>query len=255
MEKSNKENKKMDELLHAKEKAEEMSRIKSEFLARVTHDLRTPLNGIIGFAELMYHDKVGHLSTEQKEYLADILTSARHMQVLINDVLDIAKVEAGKMEFQPELVDLHKTMNETRHVFESLSSKKNIDLKVEIDPTLKFIKTDPARLKQIIYNYVSNALKCTPENGHVIIRFIPEKDHFFKIEVIDTGIGIRKEDMHKLFIEFQQLDRTIAKKYPSSGLGLALTKHIVDALGGRVGAESTYGKGSTFYAILPLTKG
>jgi signal transduction histidine kinase len=245
------EHKDEDSLRQAKEASDISSWRKSERLARITHDLRTPLNGIIGFAEILYSDKLGPVSESHKEYLGDILTSARHLLILINDLMDIAKAETGKMEFIPEQVDIEILMSETMRLFHAFAAQKNITLSVEIDPSLKKIIIDPSRLKQVIYNYVSNAIKCTPDNGKVNIYFKPENKENFRLEVSDTGIGIRKEDMNKLFIEFQQLDRETAKKYPSSGLGLALTRHLVEAQKGEVGATSTFGKGSTFYAILP----
>lgn len=248
---SNRRKKELEELRAAKTAAEEAIKSKTNFMAKVSHDLRSPLNAIIGFAELMYQEKVGEISNEHKEYLGDILTSARQLLVLINDVIDLAKLEAGKMEFHPEKIDFKKVLSETRSVFNELIKTKNIQFEIELDPMLEQIIIDPARLKQVIYNYVSNALKCTPEGGHVTIKAHPQTKGFFRLEVIDNGIGIRPDDLNKLFIEFQQLDRNIARKYPSSGLGLALTKYIVKAQGGEVGAQSEFGKGSTFYAILP----
>jgi signal transduction histidine kinase len=243
-----------DEALKAaKDDAENASRTKSAFMAKVSHDLRSPLNGIIGFAELMYHGKVGPVSPDHKEYLGDILASSRQLLILINDVVDLAKVESGKMDFNPEPINMITLLNETRSIFKSLISIKQIQLKLEIDPALPKIIIDPARLKQVIYNYVSNALKCTPNGGQIIIRVRPDIQHHFRLEVEDTGIGIRKEDFNRLFVEFEQLDRDIARQYPSSGLGLALTKQIVEAQNGHVGVTSEFGKGSTFYAILPFT--
>lgn len=244
----------MDEQLKtAKAQAEEASRIKSRFMAKVSHDLRSPLNGIIGFAELMYHGKVGAVSTEHKEYLGDILSSARQLLILVNDVLDIAKVESGKLVLSPEKVNLSEIANETVDIFRTLINSKNIQFDIQVDPSLKNIEIDPARLKQVIYNYVSNALKCTNDGGRVILRLIPAENNSFRVEVEDTGIGIQEQDLKRLFIEFEQIDRNIAKKYPSSGLGLAVTKHIVEIQGGSVGATSQYGKGSTFFAVLPRT--
>lgn len=240
-----------EKILAAKHLAEESSRSKSNFMARVSHDLRSPLNGIIGFAELMYHGKVGSISDEHKEYLGDILMSARQLLLLINDVVDLAKVESGKMEFHPEKIDVKKILDETRLIFQAMIVSKNITFETMIDPKLGQIVIDPGRLKQVIYNYVSNALKCTNDNGRVTVRVLPNNKKTFRIEVEDTGIGIREVDLKRLFVEFQQLDTQTAKQYSGTGLGLALTKHIVEVQGGEVGATSTFGKGSTFYAILP----
>jgi PAS domain S-box-containing protein len=230
---------------------EKANRLKSEFLANMSHELRTPLNGIIGFAELMYDGKVGPVLTEHKEYLGDILTSARHLLQLINDVLDLSKVESGKMEFRPEPVDLTRLVGEARDIVRTLAAQKRIPIEIKIDPALTGIISDPAKLKQILYNYVSNAIKFTPDGGRVEIRIKPEGTEMFRMEVEDTGIGIRPEDMGRLFVEFQQLDSSMAKKYPGTGLGLALTKRIVETQGGKVEVKSRPGQGSVFSATLP----
>ncbi|HEY6323692.1 MAG TPA: PAS domain S-box protein [Thermoanaerobaculia bacterium] len=234
---------------------QEASRLKSEFLANMSHELRTPLNAIIGFAELMHDGKVGPVAPDQKEYLGDILTSSRHLLGLINDVLDLSKIEAGKMEFLPERVDLGKIAAEVRDILRSLAASRRIAISIEIDPGAGEVVADPAKLKQVLYNYLSNALKFTPEDGSVTLRMAPEGGEHFRLEVEDTGIGIRPEDLGRLFVEFQQLDVGAAKKYGGTGLGLALTRRIVEAQGGRVGVESTPGKGSRFFAVLPRASG
>lgn len=233
--------------------AQEANRLKSEFLANMSHELRSPLNGIIGFAELMHLEKVGPVSPEHKEYLGDILTSSRHLLQLINDILDLAKVESGKMEFRPEKIDLNIVINEVCDILRTLIAKKKINLTINIDPSLTSIIIDPAKLKQILYNYISNALKFTNENGSVIIRVIPEGTNYFRLEIEDNGIGIKEEDISKLFAEFQQLDASLDKKYQGTGLGLALTRRIAEAQGGQVGVNSAFGKGSIFYIVLPRT--
>ena len=230
---------------------EEASRLKSEFLANMSHELRTPLNAIIGFSEIMYNGKVGPVSSEHKEYLGDVLSSARHLLQLINDVLDLAKVESGKMEFHPEAIQLSTPVNEVRDILRTIIASKKINLTINIDPLLQEIIIDPAKFKQILYNFTSNALKFTPEGGEVVINIDSEDNRFFRLEVKDTGIGIRKDDMKKLFTEFLQLDSGTNKKYQGTGLGLSLTKRIVEAQGGKVGFDSVFGKGSTFYALLP----
>lgn len=230
---------------------QEANRLKSEFLANMSHELRTPLNGIIGFAELMHNGKVGPISAEHKEYLGDILACSKHLLQLINDVLDLAKVESGKMEFHPEPVDLVQLIDEVRDILRTMISKKQIKLDVVVDSKIDDIIIDPAKLKQVLYNYVSNALKFTPDKGRIHIRIIPEGKDNFRLEIQDAGIGIRDEDLGRLFVEFQQLDASIAKKYQGTGLGLSLTRRIVEAQGGEVGVNSIFGKGSTFYAILP----
>jgi signal transduction histidine kinase/CheY-like chemotaxis protein len=240
-----------EETKEQSKRIQEANRLKSEFLANMSHELRTPLNGIIGFAEIMHDGKVGPISADHKEYLGDILTSARHLLQLINDILDLSKVEAGKMEFVPQRIDPATVVSEVRDIVRTLAAKKRIALRIEIDPSLSSIEADSRSLKQILYNYLSNALKFTPEEGAVTVRVKPKDADHFRIEVEDNGIGIKPEDMGHLFVEFKQLDATTAKKYSGTGLGLALTKKIVEAQGGRAGATSTPGKGSIFYAILP----
>ena len=240
------------ELERETQRALEASRMKSEFLANMSHELRTPLNGIIGFAEMIHDEVVGTVSSEQKDFLADILTSARHLLQLINDVLDLSKVEAGKMDFQSEEIHLQELVGEVHGIVKSLSSKKRLRMETDLDPAISVVNLDPRKLKQVLYNYLSNAIKFTPEGGRISVRTRRESDVMFRLEVEDTGIGIKSEDLNKLFVEFQQLDAGAAKRYQGTGLGLALTKRIAEAQGGRVGVESTLGKGSTFFAVLPL---
>jgi PAS domain S-box-containing protein len=227
------------------------NRLKSEFLANMSHELRTPLNAIIGFADLMFKGKVGAVKPPHREYLGDILTSSRHLLQLINDILDLAKVESGKMDFRPEVVDLADIVKEVRDILRGLAVTKGVSLETSIDPSTSTAVSDPARLKQVLYNYLSNAIKFTPEGGQVMVRILPENETFFRIEVEDTGIGIPREQFERLFVEFQQLDAGASKRYQGTGLGLALTKQIAEAQGGRVEARSELGKGSTFAAVLP----
>jgi PAS domain S-box-containing protein len=232
-------------------RVQEANRLKSEFLANMSHELRTPLNGIIGFTEMMYDGEAGETSDIQHEYLADILSSSRHLLQLINDVLDLAKVEAGKMVFYPEKVNLEQLVNEVRDILRLLINNKRIRFEVEIDTLLNGVVIDPAKFKQILYNYLSNALKFTSDEGQVTVRLRPEGEDAFLLEVEDTGQGIVPEDIGRLFVEFQQLDAGMAKKHQGTGLGLALTRRIVEAQGGRVGVRSVPGQGSTFFASLP----
>jgi len=242
---------KNDELEAQNRRVQEANRLKSEFLANMSHELRTPLNGIIGFAELMHDGRVGPVSAQHQEYLADILSSGKHLLQLINDILDLSKVEAGKIEFKPEPVIPELLVREVCEIVRTLAAHKRIQLGIEIDPAVTGIVADSRSLKQILYNYLSNALKFTPDEGEVVVRIRPEGKDQFRIEVEDSGIGITSDDIGRLFVEFQQLDISSAKKYSGTGLGLALTKRIVEAHGGKVGVESTVEKGSIFYAVLP----
>src|SRR5580765_4139662 len=229
---------------------QEASRLKTEFLANMSHELRTPLNAIIGFAELMHRGKVGAVSADQEEYLGDILTSSKHLLQLINDVLALAKVESGKMEFRLEPVDLIKLTREVCDIVRGLAASGRLHVDAHVDPEVATVVVDPARVKQILYNYLSNAIKFTPSGGRITIRILPEGPALFRIDVEDTGVGIAADDLGKLFVEFQQLDASAAKQYQGTGLGLALTKRLVEAQGGRVAVSSTPGVGSTFSAIL-----
>jgi signal transduction histidine kinase/CHASE3 domain sensor protein len=230
---------------------EAANRLKSEFVANMSHELRTPFNAIIGFAELMHDGKAGPVSQRQQEFLRDILTAARNLLQILNDVLDLSKVEAGKLELRPEPVRLAAVIAEVQDTVRTLAEQKHLVIEIAQAPEIVDIIADPTKLKQVLYNYVSNAVKFTPEGGRIVIRVLPEGVDAFRIEVQDNGIGIRPEDMSRLFVEFQQLDASSAKQYPGTGLGLALTKRIVESQGGRVGVRSTYGEGSTFHAILP----
>jgi PAS domain S-box-containing protein len=228
----------------------EANRLKSEFLANMSHELRTPLNAIIGFTDLIHRAKAGPISEAQKEYLGDILSSSRHLLQLINDVLDLAKVEAGKLEFRPEVIDLPQIVAEVRDILRGMAAEKHIAVELQIDPAVTRVTLDPGKLKQVLYNYLSNAIKFTPDRGHVTVRACAE-GALLRIDVEDTGIGIKAEDFDRLFVEFQQLDAGTAKRHAGTGLGLALTRRLVEAQGGKVAMRSTVGQGSTFTAYLP----
>jgi protein-histidine pros-kinase len=232
---------------------QEANRLKSEFLANMSHELRTPLNAIVGFSELMKNGKVGPVSAEHQEYLGDILISAKHLLQLINDILDLAKVESGKMEFAPAAVDLGDLAREVRDTLRGLSANKRLDVTIDVGPDVASVVVDPGRLKQILYNYLSNAIKFTPEGGTIAVRIGPEGADAFRIDVEDNGVGISADNMRRLFIEFQQLDASSGKRYQGTGLGLALTKRLAEAQGGSVAVRSVLGKGSTFSVILPRT--
>ncbi|HVR87270.1 MAG TPA: PAS domain S-box protein, partial [Planctomycetota bacterium] len=228
---------------------QEANRLKSEFLANVSHELRTPLNAIIGFTELMYNQKVP--PEDYREFHGDILNSSRHLLQLINDVLDLAKVESGKMDFHPEPVHLPRLVGEVKDILRTLAGKNRIQVEVRITGECQDVVIDPAKLKQVLYNFLSNAIKFSSEGGRVWIRAVPEGTDHFRLDIEDHGIGIAEKDLPRLFVEFQQLDSSSGKKYQGTGLGLALTKRIVEAQGGHVEVKSVLGKGSTFTAVLP----
>jgi len=230
---------------------QEANRLKSEFLANMSHELRTPLNAIIGFAELLHDGQVDPASPTFQEFLGDILTSGRHLLQLINDVLDLAKVEAGKLEFRPEPVDLGALLGEVTAILRTLAAQKQLRLETEVDPQVTGVVLDPQRFKQVAYNYLSNALKFTQPGGKIVARVVPDDEAHLRFEVSDTGIGISEADQARLFVEFQQLESGSAKRHQGTGLGLALTRRLVEAQGGSVGVRSALGAGSTFFAILP----
>jgi protein-histidine pros-kinase len=216
-----------------------------------SHELRTPLNAIIGFSALLHAGKAGPLSETQTEYLGDILVSSRHLLQLINDVLDLAKVEAGRVDIAPQEVDLVRVAAEVKDILRGLAVEKRVEITLDVAPGLDEVVTDPRLLKQVLYNYLSNAIKFTSEGGQIQLEIVASPPGCFTVSVRDNGIGILAEDISRLFEEFQQLDSGAAKRYPGTGLGLALTKRIVEAQGGTVGVESEPGKGSVFFATLP----
>jgi signal transduction histidine kinase/CheY-like chemotaxis protein len=242
---------KNEELAEQNRRVQEANRLKTEFLANMSHELRTPLNSIIGFSELLQDGKAGAIVQKQKDHLDEILASARHLLGLIDDVLDLAKIEAGSVALNPEPVDIAELLRETRQALEPQAAQKEIRMETEVGPNVPTPLLDRARLKQVLFNYLSNALKFTGKGGRVAAR-VRREGRELVIEVQDTGIGIREQDLPRLFVEFQQLDASAAKKYPGTGLGLAITRHMVEAQGGTVGVRSKPGRGSTFYARLPL---
>jgi protein-histidine pros-kinase len=241
------ERKRYEQALH------EANRLKSAFLASMSHELRTPLNGIIGFSELLIDEKPGMLNGKQKEYMTDILASGRHLLQLINDVLDLSKVEAGRMELHPEEFALPRAVDEVCSVLSSLAARKHITIRREIAANVGSVTLDRQKFVQVLYNLLSNALKFTDDAGEVTIAAHVALSEL-RLKISDTGIGIRPEDFGKLFIEFQQLDSGATRRYEGTGLGLALTKKIVEFQGGTINVESAVGNGTTFTIVLPLAQ-
>lgn len=230
---------------------QEANRLKDQFLMNMSHELRTPLNAVIGFSQLIQEETLGPVNDGQKEALSDVLKSAKHLLQILSNLLDITNIEFTRMEFTPEELSLHKIVTEVMEHFYSLAAKKKVKMTLKIDEGLTHVYLDPARLKQVFYNYLSNAMKFIPDEGQITIRVLEEKSGRFRLEVEDNGVGINPKDLKKLFIAFSQLDSGPAKKHPGgTGLGLSLTKHIVEAQGGEVGAVCTPEK-NIFYAILP----
>lgn len=241
---------KNQELAAALELASQANEIKSRFLASVSHEFRTPLNGIIGFSEILYDAVVGPVTDEQQSCLSDILSCSRHLLTLINQVLDLTRIESGKMDFQHEEVQLENVAREVMDGVKGIAAGKRIAMSLDVDSAIGTVLADAVRLRQVLFNYLSNALKCTAEMGSVVVRIAAEGSDAYRIEVEDTGVGIHPQDLPRLFTEFGQLGAS-AKAKSGSGLGLAITRGIVEAQGGHVGVVSTPGVGSRFWAVLP----
>ena len=230
---------------------EAANRHKSEFLANMSHELRTPLNAIIGFSEVLQERLFGELNEKQAEYTDDILTSGRHLLSLINEILDLSKVEAGRMELEVATFDLPLAIDNARTFVRERATRHGINLDVTIDERLGDFVGDERKIKQILLNLLSNAVKFTPEGGRIGIN-ARQTDGAVEISVSDTGIGIAAEDQPKIFEEFRQVGSDYAHKSEGTGLGLTLAKKFVELHGGKIWVESEVGKGSTFTFTLPI---
>jgi PAS domain S-box-containing protein len=229
----------------------ETGRLKGLFLANMSHELRTPLNAVIGFAQLLRGGTVQPDSPRFANYLEQIIGSGHTLLGLIDNVLEFARVEASRLDLQPEPVQLEALIREVVDTQREQANRKRITVSVECDPSLTDIVADPLRLKQAVANYLSNAVKFTPTLGRVAVRALPDGPHHLRIEVQDSGPGMADEDLPRLFAGFQQLSVGINKHHPGVGLGLALTARLVDAQGGTVGVQSRQGQGSVFHLVLP----
>jgi len=240
---------------------EQANRLKSEFLANVSHELRTPLNAAIGFAEILGQGTFGDLNAKQTRYVGNIHSSGKHLLQLINDILDLSKVEAGRMDLDIDEFGLADAIHEVEAVVKGIASKKSLTLTLEIDEGAGRIAADQKRFKQILYNLLSNAVKFTPEGGSVRLTAAKAQDgavelpagdvEYARVDVTDTGVGIAPEDHEKVFEQFRQLDASYARRQQGTGLGLALTRQLVEMHGGRIWVESELGQGSTFTFCIP----
>lgn len=234
---------------------------KSDFLANMSHELRTPLNAIIGFSELLKDGVMGDLSPEQKDATRDIFESGRHLLSLINDILDLSKVEAGMMKLELEATNLHDLLQGSLGIVREKAVAHQIRLNLEVEPDFPPVYLDARKTKQILYNLLSNAVKFTPDGGQVTLCGRGRSDlsgpeyaaypDWLEISVADTGIGIAKKDQERLFKPFVQADSGLDRRYEGTGLGLSLVKRLAELHGGRVTVESTLGEGSTFHVWLP----
>ena len=227
------------------------TRHKSEFLASMSHELRTPLNAVIGFSEVLLEKMFGNINEKQEEYLQDILSSGRHLLALINDILDLAKVEAGRIELDLTTFDLATMLESTLMLVREGAMRQRIALTCETDPQLGDCCADERKVKQVLLNLLSNAIKFTPEGGKVSVT-AKGKGEFAEVSVTDTGVGIAEEDQPKIFEEFYRVKETLTHEREGTGLGLPLAKKFVELHGGKIWLESQRGQGSIFTFTLPI---
>jgi signal transduction histidine kinase/DNA-binding response OmpR family regulator len=255
-----------EELYRTNQQLEAVSKMKSEFLANMSHELRTPLNAIIGFSEILCEQSFGQLNDKQFKYAQNVVVSGKHLLHLINEILDLTKVESGKMDLHLETFSVNDAITEILSFAQSLASKKEITVRRQFSSKLVTITADLKKFKQIFYNLLSNAIKFTPEGGLVEVITdcvgdfeMSDDEHFVRRRyaefcVKDNGIGISPEDQGRIFQEFHQVDGSYSRQYEGTGLGLALTKKLVELHGGSIWVESEKGKGSAFYWTLPITQ-
>jgi PAS domain S-box-containing protein len=236
------------------ERVQEANRMKSEFLASMSNELRTPLNSIIGFSDFLLTSGDDRLAPDQREYLTDILNSGNHLLSLINDVLDLAKVESGKLDLHPVVFSLTDAIEEVCSSLRPQLQEHDLGLRTHVAPEIDRVILDVVRFKQILYNLLSNAVKFTAKGGRVEVIVAPAGGNGFLVSVTDTGIGIPAKDLSRIFREFEQLDTGTARRYSGTGLGLPVTQKLVDLMGGTIAVESEVGIGSTFTVRLPWTR-
>ena len=240
------------DLIKAKEMAESADRVKSTFLATMSHELRTPLNSIIGFTGVLQQELVGPLNEEQKKQMGMVRGSSAHLLNLINDVLDISKIEAGQLTVAREPCDIGAAIEKVTRSMRPLIEKKSLVMEVMVAPGVGTVTSDQRRVEQVIYNLISNAIKFT-DYGSIRIECF-QKEGEIVTRIIDTGIGIKDKDIGQLFRPFHQVDTGIVRQYEGTGLGLSICSKILDLLGGRIWVESEWGKGSIFNFALPVER-
>jgi len=251
---------KLTELSESNVILEEASRLKSEFLANISHELRTPLNSILGFAEVLHdatppENEDPETRQKRERYLHNILTSGQSLLNLINDLLDLAKIEAGRMDLNPEPISVSDVCDSLATLINPQAEKKSITVQVRVNPNLPLLETDPVRFQQVLFNFLSNAVKFTPENGTVTLAAErvrdPDINEAISVSVTDTGHGLSEEDQEFIFEKFRQIDAGHTRQHTGTGLGLAISKELTNLLGGRIELISEPGEGATFRIILP----
>lgn len=240
-----------DQLITLTMELDRANRVKNEFLANVSHELRTPLNSVIGFSQVLIDEASAALDSVHRQFLQNIMQSGKHLLGLINDLLDLTRIESGKVELQYEVVNLKWMWQEVRGVLAPKVGGKEIHLSMRIDQAPHVVQTDKGRLKQVLINLLNNAVKFTPQKGKVELR-ISRSGNEILFAVHDTGIGIKKEDQEMIFEAFRQVDSSYSRTTEGTGLGLAITRGLVQKLGGRIWVESEEGKGSIFFFTLPV---
>ena len=240
-----------EELGRLYQQLEDANQHKSQFLANMSHELRTPLNAIIGFSEVLKERMFGELNEKQAEYVQDIHSSGRHLHALINDILDLSKIEAGRMDLQLSRFDLRSAIDNAVTLVRERAKNNGIVLDVAVDGSLQEIKADERKLKQILLNLLSNALKSTPEGGKISVKAIPTQGAV-EISVADTGVGIAPADQEIIFEEFRQAESADARSREGTGLGLTLTRKFIEMHGGKIWVQSELGKGANFTFNLPV---
>ena len=239
-----------EEILQVNRQLEQSSRYKSEFLANMSHELRTPLNAIMGFSEILLDLTMNLTAGERTEFLRNIHSSGQHLLGLINDILDLAKIEAGKMDLHPEEMPVMEALQEITAILDPMARQQGLQLRTVGAADAGVIKADRSKFKQVLYNLLSNAVKFTPAPGTITVS-VKDSSEQLTVSVEDTGIGMKAEDLPKLFREFEQIDGSYTRRYQGTGLGLALCRRFVEMHGGRIWAESQFGKGSIFTFTIP----
>lgn len=243
---------KSDMLEKQNRKLQEGTRLKSEFLANMSHELRTPLNSIIGLTDQLLLGLFGNISEKQRTEMKKVLSSGKGLLTLINDILDLSKIEAGKMDFRNSEVSLSELIHQVMHSIEGLLRNKQIGLTIDVSPQLPKVFADPDRIKQILLNLLSNAIKFTDQGKIIVNARYKEASNFVELDIEDTGIGISKDDCEHIFEAFRQVDGSSTRKAGGTGLGLAITKNLTKCLNGKIKVKSKLGEGTVFTVFFPI---